>query len=232
MSQLALLPPLPAQAKDIFNNNKRSFQKKVQKWRRDHNTKVGDGPRNKKIESTYCDTIHRLIELLAWQYKDGKVRADGYFYTTIHGIKSFDKESLEERSIRRHIQHLQKLEIIKDVDKKTPGPEGPRSWRHGFWIRLADWIVEGLLTEVTEALYEKKKEILEQDKQQQEAANQSKQARAESVEARMDQAIRNTTDRVKRHIEQRGNVNGTGSLLDYYIAKNRKNGPNEKPAPS
>lgn len=185
---------------------------------KNENTLISTEKRKERLEDTYLQSIRRMIEIFTWQYLKGNLRSDGYFYTTYGGLSSYQCIH-HKRTTKRHITHLYKRGIIKDIDRSTPGPCGHKRFRYGFWIRLEDSIVEGILLEVSKAQYNIKKEYLKKEQQQKgDAKSRYPQNYMGFLEERHREAVEFTSDEIIKQIEQQGFQYPIKTLISYTIA--------------
>lgn len=220
MTPAHLSPPPQGELKKFLGKRKFNVLQEAKIRAKKANALVPPDRRKDRFEDTYYQSLRRLVELLTWQYIEGNMRSDGYFYTTYGGICSY--QCLQsKKTTKRHLAKLQSWDYIKDIDSTTPGPKGQKRFRYGFWIRLDDWIIESIIQVVSTASYELKREKLKKEKQQKvsKEQNQPSSEPLHIFEERINEAVQTITERTVNHFEHRGKLHSIAEVMSYSLAK-------------
>ena len=212
--QTSCTPPLEKKFFKDFNYHKKKVENYLSRYWDEYNQQFSYEYRKYRITKTYWHTVNGLVTTLANAFQQGKMRIDGYFFTSYARLAKFGNKA-HSRTAKRHVEFLKKRGIIKDVDHGTPGEV-----HYGFWIRLADWINDALIGRITAAIYETKKQQQEASQQQPESSMQvERTSTQQELKTKVDVAVRTTTTQVVKHIEQRGSTHSIGSLTSYFWAR-------------
>lgn len=212
-------PPLvDKEALKIFNFQKNGVKNFISRHLDKYNQQFDYSRRKYRVTKTYWHTINGLVDSLANSFRDGKMRTDGYFFTSYARIAKFSNKCCS-RTAKRHLQLLQKKGIIKDIDGSTRGEV-----HYGFWVRLADWITEELVGKVSAAIYEAKKAAIEQAKAP--APVQEQAEPDQKLTAEIKQVVSSMTNKIDKRLKSTESLGAIFKLFSW------KTGTDETPPPA